>query len=280
MLVQEFWFIFIFFTIFFLLGAIIVWKIKKILFQVIAKNPEKLVRRIFGFASKFGIKTAPLRLHWESVIGEKIVDFGIIEKRFYGNKYFIETRAFLCEGQGEKHITLQVIEAFERPGIVEYSLGVPQANWYILRPQACKLLEEIMGQDEEDFINRYHFTGQAQTLEQKERKSSWLKIWSIFLRLIGIIDMKMISVVDNIEKIIIYDEHKQARWTCKITAYTAKEYDEPLLVLMFYRKIISVQRLLGFIPKGVVRQNYIYPFGEKGRIGLRKAIQQLQDVNQ
>jgi len=271
--VQEFWFIFIFFVIFFLLGAITVWKIKKILFQLIAKNPEKLVRWIFGFTSKFGIKTAPLKLHWESIIGEKIVDFGIIEKRSYGNKYFIETRAFLCGGQGEKHITLQVIEAFER-------LGVPQANWYILRPQACKLLEEIMSQDEEDFINRYHLKGQAQTLGQKERKGSWLKIWNIFLRLIGITDMQMISVIDNIEKIIIYDEHKQVRWTCKITAYTAKEHGEPLLVLRFYRKIISVQRLLGFIPKGVVRQNYMYPFGEKGRIGLRKAIQQLQNVNQ
>lgn len=214
MLVQEFWFIFIFFTIFFLLGAIIVWKIKKILFQVIAKNPEKLVRWIFGFASKFGIKTAPLRLHWESIIGEKTVDFGIIEKRSYGKKYFIETRAFLCDNQGEKHITLQVVEAFEHPGVVEYSIGVPQANWYILRPQACKLLEEIMGQGEEDFINRYHLKGQAQAFgqqERKEKKGSWLRIWSFFLRFIGITDMRMISVIDNIEKIFVYDEHKQVR---------------------------------------------------------------------
>jgi len=93
---------FIILVIFFLAGAVVIWKINKKLFQIIAKNPEKLMRWIFGFTLKLGIKTAPLKSHWKSIIGEKIVDLGIVQKRPYGKKYFIETRAFLCENQGEK----------------------------------------------------------------------------------------------------------------------------------------------------------------------------------
>ncbi len=46
-----------------------------------------------------------------------------------------------------------------------------------------------------------------------------------------------------------------------------------VLVLRFESKLISGQRFLGFIPKGIIQQNYMYPFGKLGRNGLRKAIQ-------
>ena len=228
----------------------------------------------FNYASKLGIKTtAGIKKFWESIVGKKIVDFGIIERRPYGKKYFIETRAFLCENQGQKHLTLQVVEAFDQPGIVEYTLGTPKVNWYILRPRACKLLNEILGENEDKFIARYYNKRPDQVFELKEKRSSRLGIWDKFLKFIGITNIREISMIDYAERIIFYDQSKQDRWIYRITAYTAKEYGEPLLVLKFEGKLISVQRFLGFIPKGIVQQNYIYPFGKQGRNGLRKTIQ-------
>jgi len=228
----------------------------------------------FDYASKLGIKTAAgIKKFWESIVGKKIVNFGIIERRPYGKKYFIETRAFLCENQGQKHLTLQVVETFEKPGIVEYTLGAPKVNWYILRPHACKLLNEILGENEDKFMAQYYSKRTNQVFELKEKQSNWLGIWDKFLKLIGITNMREISVIDYVERIIFHDQYKQDRWIYRITAYTAREYGEPLLVLKFEGKLVSVQRFLGFIPKGIVQQNYMYPFGKQGRNGLRKTIQ-------
>ena len=228
----------------------------------------------FDYASKLGIKTAAgIKKFWESIIGKKIVNFGIIERRPYGKKYFIETRAFLCEGQGQKHLTLQVVEAFKKPGIVEYTIGTPKVNWYILRPCACELLNEILGENEDKFMARYYNKRTNQLFGLKEKRSSWLGMQDKFLKFIGITNMRRISLIDYVERIIFYDQSKQDKWIYRITAYTAKEYGEPLLVLKFEGKLISVQRFLGFIPKGIVQQNYMYPFGKQGRNGLRKTIQ-------
>lgn len=271
---QGFVFIYILLIIFFIIGFVIIWRLKKKIFQIIAEDPEKLAHLSFDYASKLGIKTtAGIKKFWESIVGKKIVDFGIIERRPYGKKYFIETRAFLCENQGQKHLTLQVVEAFDQPGIVEYSLGSPKVNWYILRPHACKLLNEILVENEDKFIARYYNKRASQVFELKEQRSNWLGIWDKFLKLIGITNMREISVIDYVERIIFHDQHKQDRWVYRITAYTAKEYGEPLLVLKFESKLISGQRFLGFIPKGIVQQNYMYPFGKQGRNGLRKTIQ-------
>jgi len=267
-------FIFILLTIFFIIGVVIIWKLKKKIFQIIAEDPEKLAHLSFDYASKLGIKTtAGIKKFWESIVGKKIVDFGIIERRPYGKKYFIETRAFLCENQGQKHLTLQVVETFDQPGIVEYSLGTPKVNWYILRPRACELLNEILGENEDKFIARYYSKRSDQVFELKEKQSGWLVIQDKFLRFIGITNMREISLIDYVERIIFYDQSKQDRWVYRIIAYTAKEYGEPLLVLKFEGKLISIQRFLGFIPKGIVQQNYMYPFGKQGRNGLRKTIQ-------
>lgn len=271
---QGFVFIYILFAIFLIIGVIIIWKMNKKIFQIIAEDPEKLAHLSFDYASKLGIKTtAGIKKFWESIVGKKIVDFGIIERRPYGKKYFIETRAFLCENQGQKHLTLQVVETFDQPGIVEYSLGAPKVNWYILRPPACKLLNEILGENEDKFMARYYNKRPDQVSELKEKRSSWLGMQDKFLKFIGITDMREISLIDYVERIIFYDQSKQDRWIYRITAYTAKEYDELLLVLKFEGKLIGVQRFLGFIPKGIVQQNYMYPFGKQGRNGLRKAVQ-------
>lgn len=276
MKLKESVFIFILLIIFFIIGFVIIWKLNKKIFQIVAEDPEKLANLSFNYASKLGIKTATgIKKFWESIVGKKIVDFGIIERRPYGKKYFIETRAFLCENQGQKHLTLQVVEAFKQPGIVEYTLGAPKVNWYILRPGACKLLNEILGEDEDKFMARHYNKRPDQVFELKEKRSSWLGIWDKFLKFIGVTNMREIFVIDYVERIIFHDQYKQDRWIYKITVYTAKEYGEPLLVLKFDGKLISVQRFLGFIPKGIVQQNYMYPFGKQGRIGLRKTIQHL-----
>jgi hypothetical protein len=274
MKMQGFVFIFTLLAIFLIIGFVIIWKLNKKIFQIMAENPEKLVNLSFDYASKLGIKTtAGIKKFWESIVGKKIVDFGIIERRPYGKKYFIETRAFLCENQGQKHLTLQVIETFEKPGIIEYTLGAPKVNWYILRLPAYKLLNEILGENEDKFMVRYHNKRTNQEFELKERRSNWPGMQDKFLKFIGITNMREISLIDYVERIIFYDQSKQDRWIYRITAYIAKEYGEPLLVLKFEGKLISVQRFLGFIPKGIIQQNYMYPFGKQGRNGLRKTIQ-------
>ena len=130
-----------------------------------------------------------------------------------------------------------------------------------------------MGENEDKFIARYYNKKPDQVFELKEKRSSWLGIWDKFLKLIGITNMREISVIDNVERIIFHDQYKQDRWIYRINAHTAREHGEPLLVLKFEGKLISVQRFLGFIPKGIAQQNYMYPFGKQGRNGLRKMIQ-------
>jgi len=132
-----------------------------------------------------------------------------------------------------------------------------------------------LGENEDKFMARYYNKRTNQVFELKEKRSNWLGIWDKFLKLIGITNMREISVIDCVERFIFYDQSNQDRWTYRITAYTAKEYGKPLLVLKFEGKLISVQRFLGFIPKGIVQQNYMYPFGKQGRIGLLRTIQHL-----
>ena len=120
---------------------------------------------------------------------------------------------------------------------------------------------------------RYYNKRSDQVFELKEKQSSWLGMWDKFLKFIGVTNMHEISVIDYVERIIFHDQYKQDRWIYRITADTAKEHGEPLLVLKFEGKLISVQRFLGFIPKGIVQQNYMYPFGKQGRNGLRRTIQ-------
>jgi hypothetical protein len=78
---QEFVFIYILLAVFLIIGVIIIWKLNKKIFQIIAENPEKLAHLSFDYASKLGIKTtADIKKFWESILGKKIVDFGIIER--------------------------------------------------------------------------------------------------------------------------------------------------------------------------------------------------------
>ena len=55
---QEFVFIYILLAIFLIIGVIIIWKLNKKIFQIIAEDPEKLANLSFDYASKLGIKTA------------------------------------------------------------------------------------------------------------------------------------------------------------------------------------------------------------------------------
>jgi len=81
MKIQGFVFIYILLIIFFIVGFVIIWRLKKKIFQIIAEDPEKLAHLSFDYASKLGIKTtAGIKKFWESIVGKKIVDFGIIER--------------------------------------------------------------------------------------------------------------------------------------------------------------------------------------------------------
>jgi len=82
---QEFVFIYILLAIFLIMGVVIIWELNKKIFQIVAEDPEKLAHLSFDYASKLGIKTvAGIKKFWESIIGKKIVNFGIIERRPYG----------------------------------------------------------------------------------------------------------------------------------------------------------------------------------------------------
>ncbi len=62
---KGFVFIYILLIIFFIIGFVIIWRLKKKIFQIIAEDPEKLVHLSFYYASKLGIKT--------TVVGIKIL---------------------------------------------------------------------------------------------------------------------------------------------------------------------------------------------------------------
>lgn len=55
---QGFVFIYILLIIFLIIGVIIIWKLNKKIFQIVAEDPEKLAHLSFDYASKLGIKTA------------------------------------------------------------------------------------------------------------------------------------------------------------------------------------------------------------------------------
>ena len=47
---QGFVFIYILLIIFFIIGVVIIWKLKKKIFQIIAEDPEKLAHLSFDYA--------------------------------------------------------------------------------------------------------------------------------------------------------------------------------------------------------------------------------------
>lgn len=120
---------------------------------------------------------------------------------------------------------------------------------------------------------QYYNKKSDQVFEPKEKRNIGLWIRDKFLKFIGITNLREISVIDYVGRIIFYDQYMQDGWICRITAYTVKEHDEPPLVLKFESKLISVQRFLGFIPKGIAQQNYVYPFEKQVHNDLRKTIQ-------
>jgi len=54
---KGFVFIYILLIIFFIIRFVIIWRLKKKIFQIIAEDPEKLAHLSFYYASKLGIKT-------------------------------------------------------------------------------------------------------------------------------------------------------------------------------------------------------------------------------
>jgi len=98
----------------------------------------------------------------------------------------------------------------------------------------------------------YYNKSPDQVFELKGKRSSWLEMRNKLLKFIEITNMRKISLIDYVERIILYDQSKQDRWIYRTTVYIAKEYGEPLLVLKFESKSISVQQLLEFVPKDIV----------------------------
>lgn len=268
---KQFWIVLLPIFFFLLIGSILIWKYKKWVIKKVAQDPEALARLMFSIGSKFGLKTAPYKSFWKSIIGEKLIDFGVLEKRSYAFKYYIEYSAYISQKNDEKHITVRVVENFQDPGFTEITLGAPSVRWIIFQPDTCKQIKSILGLNEKEFMNKFR-ASTVTSYELHDIPGKWVRIRESFYKMLGITNLRFITTLDKMTRNIPDRGRTKTIWSQQIQLFFAEEYGEPLLIIKAYMRLVGARKLFGKIPSGLIQEMRMYPFGEKGRNGLRLAI--------
>ena len=214
------------------------------------------------------------------LLGEPLIEYGTLERRDYGFKFFLEYKASLSRSAGEEWIVLQTLESFRNPGVAEITLGEPAVRWYVLRRNACERLMRILGDSDDAFTRRLRSAEcqsgrEGNNIRQvtEDPRGGRIKdrMIALICKSLGITNLRFITTLDEMAWNIPLEGPPKSVLTQRLRAYCAREHGEPLLVLRADVKMAGARRLFGKIPLGLVHDNCMYPFGEQGRAGLRHA---------
>jgi hypothetical protein len=266
------WLLFIIPLLFFIV-VVIMLRIYIRFYKEARRSPDKVLNSMLSFAEKVGIDTSDVIKFRDSIVGEKLEDFGILERRKY-RAMIIEYRGSLCQVEGEKQVVLQITEKIDESRKIDLiTSDIFDVIYCPLKYSVCKALSSILGANEGEFLSK---AAGAETLAKVSatlRKNYWDRIKDISIGWLGFQILKSFGIIDEASKIIPLKSGKQAIWAQKIGAYIGKEKNELLLILGFRSKLTVKGRKIKFLKSNVFNYTLYYPFGASGRESLRKALQ-------
>jgi len=258
--------------LFFIIAVIIMLRIYIRFYKEARRSPDEVLNSMLSFAEKVGIDTSDVIKFRDSIVGEKLEDFGILEHRRY-HALVIEYRGSLCQAEGEKQIVLQIAEKIDESRKIDLiTSDIFDVIYCPLKYSACKALSGILGVNEEEFLSKAVEPEALVKTSAIMRKNYWDRVKSIFMRRLGFQNLKSFGIIDEARKIILLRSGKQAIWFQKIGAYIGKEKNEILFVLRFRAKLTIRGRGIKFLTSNVFNYTLYYPFGASGRESLRKIL--------
>ena len=257
--------------IFFLICVFCMFRIYKRIYKTAESDPGRALGSIISLAQKIGINVEAIGAIRDSMLGEKIKDIAVVEKRRY-RRMIIEHSLHLYKKEGRKNIVLRVHEYIDRPRLTDWLMAVKNVYYFPLGEGAWRALAGILGQDEQTFLRTVEEYGAVNVRKRK----SWLK--NLFQRIFFAQIMKDLGIIESKSTSLRLKSGKKCAWSQKISASLGKEKDESLLILKFVQKY-SFPPLPFNIPRGAKYILY-YPFGAPGREHFRKIIAELETYMQ
>ena len=102
------WLLFLVPLLFFIAGIVFMLRVYIKIYKKVQRDPDEALDSLLSVAERIGINTSDAASLRDSIIGEKLEDFGIIEFREYCRKT-IEYAGSLCRVEGRKQIVAELV---------------------------------------------------------------------------------------------------------------------------------------------------------------------------
>jgi hypothetical protein len=223
--------------------------------------------RVTDAAAQLGSDSGAVGELFRITIGEPIRDLGLVERRTCGEAD-IEYSAQLCRVEDELRLVLSVKD--EATSFSAFSLSKDREQYRIpISKKAADALASILEVDEENFMGTAAAYDSLVKLKQSIGKDRVAKIKDTVLRWFAFLPLKDFGQIDVLTAIPRAVGGKEIRYELGINAYIGKEADEIILVLRFEMKYTETGR------SGQLHYILYYPFGEVGRVNLRRMLLEL-----
>lgn len=266
------WLLFLVPLLFFIAGIVFMLRVYVRIYKKVQRDPDEALDSLLSVAERIGINTSDAAKLRDSIIGEKLKDFGIIEFRKYRRKT-IEYAGSLCQTEGRKQIVVRITEKVDKPRLTDLLSFDVEVTYCPLGQTACRKLANILGENEEVFL-RKSAEGEEVSRSSGTIERNWCgRLKDTFIRWLAFQPLKYFGTVDEAAKSVPLTSGKQALWFQRIGAYIGKEKDEILLVLELRAKLTAKGYRVKFLSPAAFNYKIFYPLGAPGRQSLRKILQ-------
>ena len=264
------WLLFLIPLLFFIAGVFFFIRVYTRIYKKIRSDPDEALDSILSLAGKVGIDITDVIKLRNSVIGEKLGESDIIERRKYRRK-IIEYTVLLCRAEGEKQMVLRITDKVDSPRLTDLFSSDVDVIYCPLKQTVCRELANILGANEEAFLSKAA-EGEIVFKSSRTTKTNYVdRLKSIFVRWFTFKTLRYFGIIDDVTKSVQLGSGKQAFWFQRISAYIGKENDEILLILKIRSKLIVKGYRIKFLSPAVFNYTLYYPFGTSGREFLRSA---------
>ena len=226
-----------------------IWLYKKI-YNEFKINPDKAWNSLASLAQKVGIDTGHIAKLKKEMIGRKIQDLGLVERRKYHAK-IVEYSAFLSQAGTGEQLILRIVDKIHDKRYFDFFMAADFTVLYCpIRKNACERIIDSIGQSEEGFL----------------KKPSMPAPRNFLVKELGFWGVKRHGTIDEINRVIIPRRGRVFHWYQKIDAYTANEKEEVVFILRIQSKLKEE----GNPP--IFNYSLYYPFGRNGVRSLRRML--------
>jgi hypothetical protein len=266
------WLLFLVPLLFFIAGIIFMLRVYVRLYRKVQRDPDEALDSLLSVAERIGINTSDAVRLRDSIIGEKLKDFGIIEFREYCRKT-IEYAGSLCRVEGRKQIVVRITEKIDKPRLTDLFSFDVEVTYCPLGQAVCKELANILGENEEVFLRKAAEGEAVSRSSETMERNRYGRLKDIFIRRLAFQPLKYFGIIDEASKSVPLTSGKEAFWFQRIGAYIGKEKDEILLVLELRAKLTAKGYRVKFLSPAAFNYKLYYPLGAPARQFLREILQ-------